>query len=259
MTVADESVGAGGGTGEGSAADTAVTATAPSGVRRERPARITPRRVQGRDLELRSFPEVGSQDPDEQREALAALRAWAEQSAEDAIAWYLRDKKRKRTGSRLLQGLAIAFAVAGTAVPLGTAAAGGSGQGWGYVLLALAAGCKGFDHFFGLSSSWMRDIGVAHALRAELNKVRLEWATDVLRAGRASARPGEWLQPSEVERQLALIARLVDAVRTHIDSETADWQAEFRSRTRQLNEQGPLPGPGAPDRLPGTSAGVAGL
>src|SRR5256885_1816041 len=83
----------------------------------------------------------------------------------------------------------------------GTAAAGGSGQGWGYVLLALAAGCKGFDHFFGLSSSWMRDIGVAHALRAELNAVRLEWATDVLRAGRASARPGEWLQPSEVERE----------------------------------------------------------
>jgi len=197
----------------------------------------------GRDLELRPFPDIGADSPAAQREALARLRAWAEQSAEDAIDWYLRDKRRKRIGSRLLQGLAIAFAVAGTAVPLGTAAAGGSGQGWGYVLLAVAAGCKGFDHFFGLSSTWMRDIGVAHALRGELNAVRLEWATDVLRAGPAgaAARPDQTLEQAEVERQLALIGRLVTAVRGHIEAETADWQAEFSASTRQLHDQSALP------------------
>jgi hypothetical protein len=247
MTVPDESAGAIGGAGAGSATGPAEAAAAPSSsaARRDRTsARLKPvRRTRSRDLELRPFPEIGSQDPHSQREALDALRAWAERGAEDAIGWYLRDKRRKRIASRLLQGLAIVLAMAGTAVPLGTAAAGGSGQGWGYVLLALAAGCKGFDHFFGLSSGWMRDIAVAHSLRAELNAVRLEWATDVLRAGRACARPGEWLQPSEVERQLALVARLTAAVRDHIGTETADWQAEFRSRTRQLNEQGggPLP------------------
>jgi hypothetical protein len=218
------------------------------------------------DLQLRPFPAIDAADPAAQREALARLRAWAEQNAEDAIDWYLRDKRRKRTGSRLLQGLAIVFAVAGTAVPLGTAAAGGSGQGWGYVLLAVAAGCKAFDHFFGLSSSWMRDIGVAHALRGELNAVRLEWAGDVLRAGPpvyaghaadtgpgappgASERPAEHppLTAQEIERQLALIARLTDAVRGRIEAETADWQTEFRASTRQLNEQGGgLPGQNRP-------------
>ncbi|MBY8877869.1 SLATT domain-containing protein [Actinacidiphila acidipaludis] len=197
----------------------------------------------GRDLELRPFPDIGADSPAAQREALARLRAWAEQSAEDAMDWYLRDKRRKRTASRLLQGLAIGFAVAGTAVPLGTAAAGGGGQGWGYVLLAVAAGCKGFDHFFGVSSTWMRDIGVAHALRGELNAVRLEWATDVLRAGPAGATrdPDLPLEPAEVERQLALIARLVGAVRGHIEAETGDWQAEFSASTRQLHDQGALP------------------
>ncbi|MFC4030937.1 SLATT domain-containing protein [Streptomyces polygonati] len=201
-----------------------------------------------RDLALRPFPVISAEDPAAQREALAGLRAWAEQSAEDAMDWYLRDKKRKRTGSRVLQGLAIAFAVAGTAVPLGTAAAGGSGQGWGYVLLAVAAGCKGFDHFFGLSSTWMRDIAVAHSLRGELNAVRLEWATDVIRAGPAGARTHGPLEPAEIERQLALIGRLVAAVRSEIESETADWQAEFSARTRQLQEQGSLP---AADRAQG--------
>jgi hypothetical protein len=219
----------------------AAPAGAPALRRRGEPRRAR----RSRDLEAQPFPEVpaaAAADPAVQRETLARLRTWAEQEAEAAIDWYLRDKRLKRVGSRLLQGLAIAFAVAGTAVPLGTAASGGSGQGWGYVLLAVAAGCKGFDHFFGLSAAWMRDIAVAHALRTELNAVRLEWAADVLRAGPGADVPGRLLEPSEVERQLALVHRLADSVRSHVDGETADWQAEFSSSTSQLQGQSTLPG-----------------
>jgi hypothetical protein len=196
------------------------------------------------DLGGRPFPAVSAEsatDPAGQRAALAELRRWAEREAEEAVDWYLSDKRRKRTGSRLCQGFAVAFAVAGTAVPLGTAASGGSGQGWGYVLLAVAAGCKGFDHFFGLSATWMRDMAVARSLRGELTAVRLEWASDVLRAGPAPARIDGRLAPAEVERQLALIERLVTAVRSHVRSETADWQSEFSSSTSQLHGQGVLP------------------
>jgi hypothetical protein len=204
-----------------------------------------PRRRRNRDLEAQPFPAVpaaAATDPAAQRETLALLRQWAERDAEAAIDWYLNDKRLKRVGSRLLQGLAIAFAVAGTAVPLGTAASGGSGQGWGYVLLAVAAGCKGFDHFFGLSAAWMRDIAVAHALRTELNAVRLEWAADVLRAGPGSDDPRLPLEPRELERQLALVTRLASSVRGHIEGETADWQTEFTSTLSQLHGQGALPG-----------------
>lgn len=203
------------------------------------------RRWRRSDLAAQPFPDVpgaAATDPAVQRESLARLRAWAEQDAEAAVDWYLRDKRFKRTGSRLLQGLAIVLAVAGTAVPLGTAAAGGSGQGWGYVLLAAAAGCKGFDHFFGVSAGWMRDIAVAHALRTELNAVRLEWAADVLRAGPAADTPGELLDAAEVERQLALVHRLASAVRGHLEGETAEWRTAFSSSTRQLQGQGGLPG-----------------
>ncbi|MFJ2633419.1 SLATT domain-containing protein [Streptomyces sp. NPDC087422] len=221
------------------------------------------RQRQARDLGGRPFPDIAVEGPDGQREALARLRAWAEQEAQDAIDWYQRDKRRKRTASRTLQALAIALAVAGTAVPLATAASGGSGQGWGYVLLALAAGCKGFDHFFGLSAGWMRDITVAHALRGELNAVRLEWAADVLRAGPggAAARTSGPLEPAEVERQLALIARLVTTVRGHVESETVDWRTDLSARIRQLNEaDGGLSGaavPAAPGGPGGASGGPA--
>jgi hypothetical protein len=204
-------------------------------------------RVRGRgrpDLVRRPFPAVAADTPAAQRQALADLRGWAEQSAEDAIDWYLRDKRAKRTASRLLQGLAILLAAAGTALPLGAAATGSAGQGWGYVLLAAAAGCKGFDHFFGLSAAWMRDIDAAHTLRFELGAVRLEWAADVLRAGPAGRVPPDApLEPAEVERQLALIGRLAAAVRGQVERETASWQAEFGAATRQLHGQGGPPGP----------------
>lgn len=233
MTVRDEGAGTGAGTAHGADIPEAPVRPARRGGRRRGDLRVSP---------FPAIPADVADDPGGPREALARLREWAEREAEEAIDWYLADKRLKRTGSRLLQGLAIAFAVAGTAVPLGTAAAGGSGQGWGYVLLAVAAGCKGFDHFFGLSSTWMRDIAVAQALRGELNAVRLEWASDVLRAGPSAARPGEPLDPAEIDRQLALITRLVTAVRGQVESETADWHAEFSSSTRQLHEQGALPG-----------------
>ncbi|BBB01149.1 hypothetical protein RVR_8416 [Actinacidiphila reveromycinica] len=234
----------GGGAETGTDAGTGTVAGAVTGG-----AAGLPRGRGHRDLELRPFPAITAGTPAAQRQALADLRAWAEQGAVDAIDWYLRDKRAKRTASRLLQGLAIVFAVAGTAIPLGAAATGSSGQGWGYVLLAAAAGCKGFDHFFGLSASWMRDIAAAHALRFELGEVRLEWAADVLRAGPAGqVRPDAPLEPAEVERQLALIGRLTAAVRGQVERETSTWQAEFGAATRQLHEQGGLP---VPDRPPG--------
>ncbi|MFI0899164.1 SLATT domain-containing protein [Streptomyces sp. NPDC020983] len=202
-------------------------------------------RWRGRDLRAQPFPAVpaaAASDPAVQRETLARLREWAERDAEAAIAWYLDDKRSKRVGSRLLQGFAIACAVAGAAVPLGTAAAGGSGQGWGYVLLAVAAGCKGFDHFFGMSATWMRDIAAAHALRTELDAVRLEWAADVLRGRPSAADPALLLEPAELERQLALVARLAGSVRARIEGETAEWRAEFSSNTSELQGWGTVPG-----------------
>jgi hypothetical protein len=44
----------------------------------------------------------------------------------------------------------------------------------GYVMLALAAACVGFDHFFGLSTGWMRFMVTEMSLQqvlAEFQKV----------------------------------------------------------------------------------------
>ncbi|MFF0727939.1 SLATT domain-containing protein [Streptomyces sp. NPDC004134] len=195
-----------------------------------------------RDLRGRPFPGVALEEAGGQAEILRELRTWAEYEAEDAIEWYLDDKRLKRRGSRVISALTILLAVAGTLIPLASVISGGPPQGWGYVLLALAAGCKGFDHFFGLSSGWMRDITAAQALRAELNDFRMAWAAEQLRAadGTAPAAGGP-LDPAALERRLALLTSLVEAVRRQVESETAEWLSEFRATAQQLQDNAGLP------------------
>ncbi|MFJ4584780.1 SLATT domain-containing protein [Streptomyces echinatus] len=184
-----------------------------------------------RDLRSRPFPALGTRTPADRLEAVEALRAWAEQEAEDAIEWYLADKRLKRLGSRAVRGLMIILATAGTVLPLAGAALDEQIQGWGYVFLAAAAGCKGFDHFFGLSTAWMRDITAAQALRGELNEFRLAWSAELLRE--ATGEP----EQAVIACRMKLVGGLVAKVRARLDTETSDWTQEFRAGLQQIHEQ----------------------
>ncbi|AKH82308.1 hypothetical protein AA958_08795 [Streptomyces sp. CNQ-509] len=197
---------------------------------------VRSRRGRRRDLGGRPFPAIALEATGGPQEILQELRAWAEREAEDAIEWYLADKRRKRLGSRIVSVLTILLAVGGTLIPLASVISGGPPQGWGYVLLALAAGCKGFDHFFGMSSGWMRDITAAHALRGALNDFRMAWAAEHLRAAADGA-----LDPAALERRLALLTSLVEAVQRQVESETAEWLSDFRATAQQLQDNVVLP------------------
>ncbi|MET9967306.1 SLATT domain-containing protein [Streptomyces sp. NPDC006356] len=201
-------------------------------------------RARGRDLRSRPFPALAANTPAERLESVRSLRAWAEQEAEDAIEWYFEDKRLKRLGSRVIRGMMIVLATTGTVIPLAGAAANADIQSWGYVFLAAAAGCKGFDYFFGLSTAWMRDITAAQALRGELNEFRLAWSAELLRD--VTGEP----EQSVIERRMNLIGGLLGRIRAHLEGETADWTAEFRAGLQQFQEQAvTLPAPreaGAP-------------
>ncbi|MGQ4418354.1 SLATT domain-containing protein [Streptomyces sp. SAS_269] len=195
-------------------------------------------RAGGRDLRGRAFPALTTGTPHERLESVQSLCAWAEQEAEDAIEWYLRDKRLKRLGSRAIRGLMIVLATTGTVIPLAGTATGADIQSWGYVFLAAAAGCKGFDYFFGLSTAWMRDMTAAQALRGELNEFRLAWSAELLRD--LTGVPEQTL----VDRRMRLIGDLAGKLRTHLESETADWTAEFRTGLQQFQDQAAaLPAP----------------
>lgn len=180
----------------------------------------------------RPFPDLTGQQPSA---ILNSLREWAEGQAEDTIAWYLRDKAVRRRISRLLRGCAILLGIAGGVVPLLSAASAGIGASWGYVLLAMAGGCLAFDHFFGLSSAWMRDIATAQALQRTLTEFRLDWATTGLRT-EADGRYGP-VGPEVARQREELIRVLVTRTAELVEAETSEWLSEFRTNIGDLNRR----------------------
>jgi hypothetical protein len=198
------------------------------------------------DLRARSFPRPATKEPwvtdsRHRLDAIEALRDWAEGQAEDAIDWYLKDKAIRRVGSRLLRALAIVLVVAGGLMPLLSAAWTGNAAGWGYVLLAAAAGCVAFDHFFGLSSGWMRDMAAAQTLQRRLTEFRLEWTTNLLRPASHTAEQvaggGSAVDDAELTRRLNLVGQFAMEIADLVESETSEWLTEFRSSVGRLDGQ----------------------
>jgi hypothetical protein len=154
--------------------------------------------------------------------ALAKLYRYAEGRAIEATDWYLQDKRGKRIWSRGLRLLAILLVIAGALQPLLDAAAPGpSRTAWGYVLLALAAACIGFDRFFGLSSGWMRSMTTAQSLERRLEQLQYDWAAECARSASRT------VDPKQVQNRLALLRAFSDDVAALLQQETAEWVLEF--------------------------------
>jgi hypothetical protein len=183
------------------------------------------------DLGLATFPPL-TWSRNEIRRSLDELYAWSERLATDAINWYLTEKKRKARWSRGLRALALLLATAGGAVPIVALAAGHATAGnWGFLLLALAAGCWAFDRFFGYSSSWLRYMATATSLRTQLVEYQTAWAKEMVA-----------MAAREPDRTDAV--RLIDFVRTFawnvndtIRVETEAWLVEFHTRLTELESR----------------------
>lgn len=190
------------------------------------------------DLGLPVLPAL-SWAPGRARDDLDALREWAERFAVDAIGWYLTEKRRKALWSRRLRAFAIVLATLGGAVPVVALAARHPEVGnWGYLLLALAAGCVAYDRFFGYSSAWLRYVATATVLKGDLADFRVAWAAQLATIG--NREPTEAEVARLITEARAFVRRVNDAVRT----ETEAWRNEFDNRMGELEtglQQRPTP------------------
>jgi hypothetical protein len=185
----------------------------------------------GRDLGARAFPVITPEDWRDPGETMTVLYRHAEATAMDAINWYLRDKRGKKRLSQLLRAASILLVAAGGLQPL--LAAGGvswASSDWGYVLLALAAACIGFDRFLGVSSAWMRDIITAQALQRHLATFQLAWAAACAQV--ASGPGGD--QP--LTARLTLLQQFGDDLQDLVQSETTEWVTEFHTNLTQFSQ-----------------------
>ncbi|WP_460848143.1 SLATT domain-containing protein [Phytohabitans suffuscus] len=163
------------------------------------------------------------------RADLAALRAWAERVADEAVDWYMAEKRLKARWSRRLRSLAIVLATLGGAVPVVALASHRPEYGnWGYLLLALAAGAVAYDRFFGYSSAWLRYVATATLIQGELADFRVGWAREMAAVGDREPTADEVRALIETAR--GFVRRVNDAVRVETDA----WRAEFDTRMGEL-------------------------
>lgn len=189
------------------------------------PTRENGRRTSGRpDLAGRVFP-LG--DWGEPADRLDALYLWTEEGALRAADWYLRDRRGKRHGARVLRLGAAAGVTVGGALPLlDLAGVWAGGAPWGALSLLLAAVCVGADRYFGVTAGWMRDLATAQAIHRRLEALQFDWAAESVREvlGPAEGTAGE-----AAERCLGLLRRFTEDLAELVRAETADWMAEFRA------------------------------
>jgi hypothetical protein len=155
----------------------------------------------------------------------------AQARAIETCEWYLADRRGKKMASRMLRGLAVLLAAAGGLVPLASVTTGQSVSGWGYVLLAGAGVCFGFDRFLGLSAGWMRDMTTVQRIQRRLQLFQLDWttldATRVTSGGDGTA----------VEPYLTLLRDFATDLSDLIIEETSEWVSEFQSGLQVLEAQ----------------------
>src|SRR4051794_14956481 len=141
-----------------------------------------------------------------------------------------RRRGARRPGS--LPATAFFLATVGALVPIVALAAGRPPAGnWGFLLLALAAGCVAYDRFFGYTSSWQRYMATATSLRTQLVDYQAAWAKEMVA-----------MAAREPDRTDAV--RLIDVVRTFawnvndtIRTETEAWLVEFHTRLTELESR----------------------
>jgi hypothetical protein len=181
------------------------------------------------DLAAFRLPEISW---DKRGAGLNELYSWAEGGMQATIEWYLEEKKRKARWSRGLRMLAVILVTLGGAVPLAALTASRPALGnWGFVLIALAAGCVAYDRFSGYSSAWLRYMATATSLRAQLSEFQLKWSHWM------AARGGEEPSAEDVLLMVGLIQSFVQGIHESIRSETQSWLAEFNANLSDLKSQ----------------------
>jgi hypothetical protein len=162
----------------------------------------------------------------------------AEKSVVEASDWYMAKRKLPSGGARWSRILAIAFVTLGGLAPLIQSTFGQipgpatvTGTGIGYLFLALAAACVALDRYAGFSSSWMRRVTTAQAIKRLVVEFRVQWPP-LLADVEAKEKP----TAADIKPLFDRVAKLAGDAEDLIKEETRLWKVEFESAFAQLEK-----------------------
>ena len=187
---------------------------------------------------VRQFP---SRPKDEDLESwLAEIYRYAEGEAQDAIAWYSRNKNNKRWLSHvirysaiLLGGLAGLLPVAFAIWPQHLRGQNMSAEQSSLIvslLVGVVAILVALDRFGDFSTGWIRYILTAFDIRTALQDFRMDWATHYSQAPRP-------LTQEDIAKAMQRAKDFVLAVERAVGDETRQWATEFQRNLAQMEKE----------------------
>jgi len=169
-------------------------------------------------------------------DSLRALVTHASDRAQEATDWYLRAKRGKRIGARLLRLGAIILTTAAGILPiLQQIYVGADGKppfapAWASVLLALAVFLLAIDRFYGFSSAWLRYITAELQIKQARETFEIDWQ------GANASFAGQPPTPEQIRSVIATIRSFADQINTVVVAETTKWANDFLEVLHQIDE-----------------------
>jgi len=190
-----------------------------------------------RDLEYQPLERL-RWDEESRAESLDTVYDHIVREAGQAVAWYRGRKKPKKSGARLIRGLAIVFFSAAGLLPVLLQIFDARWRevfppilfqpAWPSVLIAIAAALLGVDRYFGLSSGWIRYIKTELHLLQVVEEFEIHWQE------MKSRWQGGAPTNDQVSKMLAEAKKFVTEFKTIIREETREWATDFDRTQRQL-------------------------
>jgi SMODS and SLOG-associating 2TM effector domain 2 len=195
------------------------------------PADLTAKRDEQNQLQL-------SWKPAALLTSIAKLAEDVEKSAVQTSDWYMAKRMPPARGARWTRILAIVFVTIGGLAPLIESTFGGipgavtvTGTSAGYLFLALAAACIALDRYAGFSSSWMRRVTTAHAVKRLVIEFRVQWPPLV-----AEVEAKSTIAVADVKPLFERVAKFATDVEDLVKEETRLWKVEFESAFAQIEK-----------------------
>jgi hypothetical protein len=140
--------------------------------------------------------------------------------------WYIRNKKKKRTLSKIVRFVAITLLICGGLYPT-IAQSTKTDPYLGYIMLGVAGGLYVFDRMFDISSSWMRDIAAMQTIDNAIyiyqtECAKLEFTSEA--------------EENTTLRRLGLAEALATRVFDAVTAETAEWRSAFETAIVDLEK-----------------------
>jgi hypothetical protein len=189
-----------------------------------------------RDINAALIPDTAWNNEEQAAASLDKLYQHVVTQTEKVANWYIKAKRPKARYARDLRILAIVATAGSGAVPIlsqlytDQAGAPQVKPAYASLLLAVAGLCVAIDHYFGLSTAWMRYVSTQQDVKKANDDFQFDWQIE--RSKWEAGKPTS----AQAQNALVLLKAFATQVNLIVQKETNAWISEFSSAIKVIDD-----------------------